>query len=102
MACAALLAWVKGERFNWAEELRLRIRDEVHRKKTTFLFSLISAGYLEMVCSLTIVPSEIEMLAGNPREYLLEPPLVLMPSPSSPKAPTIVEVHVLHVEAESS
>ena len=25
VACAALLAWVKGERFNWAEELRLRI-----------------------------------------------------------------------------
>ena len=102
VACAALLAWVKGERFNWAEELRLRIRDEVHRKKTPFPFSLLSAGYLGMVCSLTIVPSEVEMLAGNPRELLLEPPVLLMPIPSSPRAPTIVEVPVLHVEAESS
>ena len=102
VACAALLAWVKGERYNWAEELRLRIRDEVHRKKTTHPFSLLSAGYLGMVCSMTIVPSEVEMLAGNPREYLLEPPVMLMPIPSSPRPPTIVEVPVLHVEAESS
>jgi hypothetical protein len=102
VACAALLAWMKGERFNWAEELRLRIKDEVHRRKTAFPFALLSAGYLGMVCSLTIVPSEVEMLAGNPRELLLEPPVMLMPIPSSPKPPTIVEVPVFHVEAESS
>ena len=93
---------MKGERFNWAEELRLRIRDEVYRKRTIFLFSLLFAGYLGMVCTLTIVPSEVKMLGRNPRELLLEPPMMLMPIPSSPRAPTIVEVHVLHVEAESS
>ena len=67
MACVALLAWVKGERYNWVEELRLRIQDEVHHKKTIHHFSLLFARYLGMVCSLTIIPSELEMLAGNPK-----------------------------------
>jgi hypothetical protein len=102
VACVALSAWVKGERYNWAEELQLQIKDEVHRKKTTHPFSLQSATYLGMVCSFTIVPSKVEMLAGYLREFLLEPLVMLMPIPSSHKPPTIVEVHVLNVEAESS
>ena len=67
-----------------------------------FSYSLLSAGYLGMVCTLSIVPSEVEMLARNPRELLLEPLVMLVPIPSSLRAPTIVEVPVLHVEAESS
>lgn len=102
VACAALLAWMKGESFNWAEELRLRIRDEVHRKKTSYFYKLLSAGYLGMVCALTIVPSEVEMLGGDPTEFLLQPPMLLMPVPGSPVPPTIVEIPVMHVEAESS
>jgi hypothetical protein len=98
VACAALLAWVKGECFNWAEGLQLRIKDEVHCRKTFSPFSLLFAGYLGMVCSLTIVTSGMEMLVGNPKELLLEPFMMLMPIPSNPRPP----VHVLHVEAESS
>lgn len=102
VACAALLTWMKGESFNWAEELRLRIRDEVHRKKTSYFYKLLSAGYLGMVCALIIVPSEVEMLGGDPSEFLLQPPMSLMPVPGSPVPPTIVEIPVMHVEAESS
>lgn len=53
------------------------------------------------VC-MTIVPSKVEMLARNPKEYLLKPHVVLMFVPSNPKPPTIVNVLVMHVETKSS
>ena len=45
-----------------------------------------------MVCAMTIILFKVDMLAWNPRERLLKLPLRLMPIPSSPRPPSIVEV----------
>ena len=108
VVCAALAAWIRGTKFNWAEEVRLRIREEVEKGKCLRPVPLRSAGYIGMLCQLSFSPSttsatrrSVAPFLAQPTGFVIEEPMPPVHSPlSSPEPPVILEEYVkLHGES---
>ena len=108
VVCAALAAWIRGTKFNWAEEVRLRIREEVEKGKCLRPVPLRSAGYIGMLCQLSFSPSttsatrrSVAPFLPQPTGFVIEEPMPPVHSPlSSPEPPVILEEYVkLHGES---
>lgn len=98
MVCAAFTALMRGTRYNWAEELRLRMREEIERQSETQPVPLYCAGYMGALCQLSVVSSPSSSFRSVPP--FLSRPRYFSPSPerriirlpiASPDPPEIVE-----------
>lgn len=108
VVCAALAAWIRGTKFNWAEEVRLRIREEVEKGKCLRPVPLRSAGYVGMLCQLSFSPSttsatrrSVAPFLPQPTGFVMEESIPPVHSPlRSPEPPVILEESVkLHGES---
>ena len=108
IVCAALAAWIRGTKFNWAEEVRLRIREEVDKGKCLRPVPLRSAGYIGMLCQSSFSPStssatrrSVAPFLPKPTGFVSEESMPPASSPlRSPEPPVILEEYVeLHGES---
>lgn len=99
VVCAALAAWIRGTKFNWAAEVQSRIKEELEDSKLKKPMPLSSAGYLGMLCQLScdsVFPSAIRRsvapFLSKPEGFLRREatPQASSPPPS-PEPPVIVE-----------
>lgn len=85
--CAALSAVLKGVRYNWAHELKLRICEEVERNQQMRPVPLISAGYIGSLCRKFTPVSKVSR--STPFLQRLQPPIFpTVQSPSQSPEPT--------------
>jgi len=68
MVCAAFTTLMKGTRYNWAEELRLRMQEEVKKHRERRHVPLRSASYMGILCQL--------LVASSPSSYSRPVPLL--------------------------
>ena len=98
VVCAAFTALMRGARYNWAEELQRRIREEVETKQNMRPVPLLCAGYLGSLSHYSIVVSPSSAFRSVPPFLRRFRELSLSPSPSrrdalvlSPEPPEIRE-----------
>ena len=99
VVCAALAAWIRGTKFNWAGEVRARIREELEDQQTKRPMPLRSAGYIGMLCQLSFSPDittatrrTVTPFLSKPEGFLEEIPNPQPISPPlSPEPPVILE-----------
>jgi hypothetical protein len=95
IVCAALAAWIRGTKFNWAEEVRSRIKEEIETHKLLRPLPLRSAGYIGLLCQNSFGPDItltsrrkvapfLSKPAGFVREEVVPQTTNLLPSPESP------------------
>lgn len=106
VVCAAFTALMRGARYNWAEELHRRIREEVETKQNLRPVPLLCAGYLGLLSQYSIVVSPTSAFRSVPPFLRRFRELSLSPSPVrgdihvlSPEPPVIREESIeLHGE----
>ena len=99
VVCAALAAWIRGTKFNWAGEVRARIQEEVEDQQRKRPMPLRSAGYIGMLCQLSFSPNTaaasrrtVAPFLSKPEGFEEEKPNLPNPSPPpSPEPPVILE-----------
>lgn len=99
VVCAALAAWIRGTKFNWAEEVRSRIREEVENFRSLKPIPLRSAGYIGMLCQLSFESDttsasrrSVTPFLSKPEGFKKEAPLPQAYNPPlSPEPPVILE-----------
>ena len=102
VVCAALAAWIRGTKFNWAEEVRLRIQEEVDKGKCLRPVPLRSAGYIGMLCQLSFSPNTSSATRRSVAPFLPKPTGFVSEEPTpppfsplrSPEPPVILEESV--------
>ena len=99
VVCAALAAWIRSTKFNWAAEVRSRIKEEMEDYKFKRPMPLGSAGYIGMLCQFSFdlaITSDIRRTVApflsKPEGFLPPEPLPQTNSPPrSPEPPVILE-----------
>ena len=98
MVCAAFTALMRGTRYNWAEELRLRMQEEIERQREQQPIPLRCAGYMGALCQLSVVSSpssysrSVPPFLSRPRYFSPSPERRMVKTPvASPDPPEIVE-----------
>ena len=102
VVCAALAAWIRGTKFNWAAEVRSRIKEEMEDHKLKKPMPLSSAGYIGMLCQFSFDPAitpdirrTVAPFLSKPEGFLPPEPLPQTDSPpQSPEPPVILEEFV--------
>lgn len=102
VVCAALAAWIRGTKFNWAEEVKSRIKEEIETYQLLRPLPLKSAGYIGLLCQLSFGSEDTSASRRKVTPFLSKPigfvreELVLRPdSPLlSPEPPVILEESV--------
>ena len=99
VVCAALAAWIRGTKFNWAEEVRSRIKEEIDIHKLLRPLPLKSAGYIGLLCQNSFGPETASSSRRKVAPFLSKPtgfvreevvPQTTSPLPS-PEPPVILE-----------
>ena len=88
--CAALSAVLKGIRYNWAEELKLRIREEVERNQSMRPMPLMSAGYIGSLCRKFTPAGKVYRSTTPFLQKLQFPVLPIIQSPGHTPEPPVV------------
>lgn len=98
MVCAAFTALMRGTRYNWAEELRLRMQEEIEKQREKRPVPLRCAGYMGILCQLSVASSSpssfrsVPPFLSRPRYFAPSPERRIVMSPiASPDPPEIVE-----------
>lgn len=98
MVCAAFTALIKGIRYNWADELRLRMQEEVELQRERRPVQLRCAGYIGTLCQMSVASSSqsyvrtVPPFLSRPRSLTPPPELCLVRShTASPEPPEIIE-----------
>jgi hypothetical protein len=99
VVCAALAAWIRGTKFNWAAEVRSRIKEEMEDYKFKRPMPLGSAGYIGMLCQFSFDPAITSDIRRTVAPFLSKPEGFLPPEPlpqtnsppRSPEPPVILE-----------
>ena len=87
--CAVLSAVLKGVRYNWAQELKLRICEEVERNQEMRPMPLTSAGYIGALCGKFTPVGKASR--STPFLLRLQPPILpIVHSPGQSPEPVIV------------
>lgn len=98
MACAAFTTLMKGTKYNWAEELRLRMHEEIEKQKEVRPVPLMCAGYMGLLCQSSVASSpssysrSVPPFLKRPRIFVSPPECRVIMSPiASPEPPEIIE-----------
>ena len=99
VVCAALAAWIRGTKFNWSEEVRSRIKEEIETHKLARPLPLRSAGYIGLLCQNSFGPEiasasrrKVEPFLSKPTGFEREEFVPKSDSPlHSPEPPVILE-----------
>ena len=99
VVCAALAAWIRGTKFDWAEEVRARVKEELEDYKFKRPMPLRSAGYIGMLCQFSFNPDittatrrTVAPFLSKPEGFVEEKPNPPTTSPPpSPEPPVILE-----------
>lgn len=102
VVCAALAAWIRGTKFNWADEVRLRIKEEVEKGKYLRPIPMRSAGYIGSLCQLSFGSDTPRGLRRSVTPFLskpsgferVEPVSREYSPPQSPEPPVILEEYI--------
>lgn len=87
--CAALSAVLKGVRYNWAGELKLRICEEMERHQNMRPMPLLSAGYIGFLCQKFTPAGNVHRNTTPFLQKLHVPVLPIIHSPSGTPEPLI-------------
>ena len=100
VVCAALAAWIRGTKFNWAEEVKSRIKEEIENHQLLRPLPLKSAGYIGLLCQISFGPDITSASRQKVPPFLPKPewffvrektvPQATSPLPS-PEPPVILE-----------
>ena len=99
VVCAALAAWIRGTKFNWAAEVRSRIKEEIETHKLLRPLPLKSAGYIGLLCQISFGPDitsasrrKVAPFLSKPVGFVREEAIPQPTSPLlSPEPPVILE-----------
>ena len=99
VVCAALAAWIRGTKFNWAEEVKSRIKEEIENHRLLRPLPLKSAGYIGLLCQISFGPDitsasrrKVTPFLPKPEGFVREESVPQATSPfSSPEPPVILE-----------